>query len=356
MSAALSSILTQVSSGDFYSAHQKARTTSARLLSKAASPTALDTKASEAATLLWQVSKALLEKGQVGSGVDLAGLLVGVWKARGVECGERERAQVTQVIALVGPAGSWRKTYTDAVFSWSGKTGSGPAGDAAIHGYLGEVLYKEKSYELASQHLLICPTQDAGRTLASVMYDWAQLDPEGLTGLGRYGARGLFSYLEYQAILPARSFLAHFLSLALSSNPELLVVRFPFPPPASPLAKFDPSVEDEIYVTKLASLNFLQLCLRTCQTGAGEAVEKTKAVDGVMREAKGKGRLGWQGLLGRYEKEVSWLRRADVKESTTEMGHLYFGIKPPRPAGNAMMDMLGSMFGGAPPAAPAIGR
>lgn len=93
MSAALSSILAQVSSGDFYSAHQKARTTSARLLSKSSSPTALDAKAVEAATLLWEVSKALLEKGQVGSGVDLAGLLVGVWKARGVECGERERGE-----------------------------------------------------------------------------------------------------------------------------------------------------------------------------------------------------------------------------------------------------------------------
>lgn len=33
---------------------------------------------------------------------------------------------------------------------------------------------------------------------------------------------------------------------------------------------------------------------------------------------------------------------------------MYFGIKPPRPAGNPMMDMLGSMFGGGGGGAPAI--
>lgn len=33
-------------------------------------------------------------------------------------------------------------------------------------------------------------------------------------------------------------------------------------------------------------------------------------------------------------------------QSTMELGHRYFGIKPPRPAGNAMMDMLSGMFGG----------
>lgn len=48
---------------------------------------------------------------------------------------------------------------------------------------------------MASMHLLMCPTQDAARVLASNMYDWSLLDPEGVTGLGRYAARGLLSYV-----------------------------------------------------------------------------------------------------------------------------------------------------------------
>jgi hypothetical protein len=92
MSAALTSILSQVSTGDYYTAHQKARTTSTRLLARAGSDPSRGVEASE---LLWEVARALLEKGQVGSGVDLAGLLVGTWKTREVACGEKERGALT---------------------------------------------------------------------------------------------------------------------------------------------------------------------------------------------------------------------------------------------------------------------
>lgn len=249
-------------------------------------------------------------------------------------------AKVIQLIALTGPSGSWRKQLTDPIFSWSAKTGSGEAGDVQIHTYLGELLFKEKDYHQASYHLLLSPTADASRLLSSVLFAWAELDPEGKTCLGRYAARGTLSYLESTAILAARTFLSHFLSLALTKFPDLLVVKFSYPPVNSALQKLGSEQSDEIIVTKLASLNWLQLVIRDCQIGSGETIEKIKVDSGVSREIKGGGRKVWQNLNQRYERELNWLKSPELKESTQELGTIYFGIKPPRPAGNPMMDML----------------
>lgn len=101
MSAALQQVLEHLNSGDFYSAHQKARTTATRLLAPprrnpppAGSVLPYDKKAQEAAELLWDAARRLLEKGQVGSGVDLGVMLVDdVWAAREVGCGKDERGQ-----------------------------------------------------------------------------------------------------------------------------------------------------------------------------------------------------------------------------------------------------------------------
>ncbi|GAA5856034.1 hypothetical protein JCM8547_002949 [Rhodosporidiobolus lusitaniae] len=349
--------------GDFYSAHQKARTTATRLLAPprrnpppAGAQLPYDKKAQEAAELLWDSARKLLEQGQQGSGVDLAVMLVeDVWTARGNGCGKDERAKIIQLIALTGPSGAWRKTLTDAVFSWSAKTGSGPAGDVEIHQYLGETMLKEQDYHHASLHLLVCPTQDAGQTLATVMFEWAKLDPEGETAVGRYAARGTLSYLESTFILAARTFLSHFLALSLAAYPSLRVVSFPYPPPSSALAKSSSAPPaDELIVTKLASLNFLQLTVRAAQAGIGEGVEKTK-VGNEIRVQRGAGTKIWQSVLGRYERQVEWLKVPEVKEATTALSELHFGLKPAR-QGNPLMDMMASMFGGGGGGAPALVR
>ncbi|GAA5879063.1 hypothetical protein JCM16303_001286 [Sporobolomyces ruberrimus] len=355
-SAAHQQVLDFLTAGDYYSAHQKARTTATRLLApprRAAPPSSstatlpYDKKAQEAAQGLWDASRRLLEQGQVGSGVDLAVMLIEeVYKAREVGCGKDERDKIIQLIALTGPAGAWRKTLTDAVFSWTAKTGSGPAGDVEIHQYLGETLHKELNYHQATLHLLVCPTQSAARTLADVLFDWSKLDEEGQTAVGRYAARGTLSYLESTFILAARTFLSHFLSLALAAYPSLLVVQYPYPPPNSPLANSpSPPASDELLMTKLASLNFLQLAVRAAQAGVGEAVEKQKAPNGEMRAVRGQTTRVWQGLVTRYEKQVPWLKQGELKESIAALGEIYFGIKPAR-QGNPLMDMMANMFGG----------
>lgn len=176
-------------------------------------------------------------------------------------------------------------------------------------------------------------------------------------------------YLESTAILAARTFLAQFLHLALAAHPQLLVVRFAFPPPSSALARQTTTGTnnsdtaglgggDEIVVTKLASLNFLQLAVKTCQTGPGQPlVDSTPANSNSNSNSNttanatgaGAGRRAWTELVRRYEKDIPWLRtgaEGDGKESLQALGTMYFGIKPPRAPGNAFADMLSGMFGG----------
>lgn len=88
-----------LSAGDFYSAHQKARTTAIRLLAPPrrnpppkGSQLPYDDKAREAGELLWDTARRLLEQAQQGSGVDLAVMMLDdVWTQRGNGCGKDER-------------------------------------------------------------------------------------------------------------------------------------------------------------------------------------------------------------------------------------------------------------------------
>ena len=187
-------------------------------------------------------------------------------------------------------------------------------------------------------HLLVCPTQDAARTLANVLFDWHKLDPDSSAreaSVGRYAARGVLSYLEASFILAARTFLSHFLALTLAAYPSLRVVAFAYPPPNSPLAKSlaspssgvstpkgtsstSSSSSDELIVTKLASLNFLQLAIQAVQVGVGESVDRVK-VGNEMRVQRGAGTKAWQSLVARYERQVQWLRIPEVKEVSNSL-------------------------------------
>lgn len=121
---------------ELYGAHQKYRTTASRLL-KTPAPSSFGTSSSKAAAassssssteaalpfdegakdaveLLYEGSKALLEKGEFGGGSDLALYLIDTWKSRGVKCNEGDnRSKVQHLIALVGNAGKWRKPIVD---------------------------------------------------------------------------------------------------------------------------------------------------------------------------------------------------------------------------------------------------
>lgn len=72
-----------------YSGHLKARSTVARLVGKSAE---WDSKAQDAADLLFAAGSLLLQKGQQGSGTDLALYLVEVWTQKGVQCQDQQRS------------------------------------------------------------------------------------------------------------------------------------------------------------------------------------------------------------------------------------------------------------------------
>lgn len=101
--SALDQINTFLEAGDYYSAHQKALTTSTRLLApprrkpgqttrdQSTTDIPWDAKAQEASELLWNSSRKLLEKSQRGSGQELGLKLVELWKSRGKTLGTEER-------------------------------------------------------------------------------------------------------------------------------------------------------------------------------------------------------------------------------------------------------------------------
>ena len=74
--------------GEHYAAHQKARTTAARLLKAPTTPE----KQAQATDLLWSTARQLLEKGEAGSGTDLGLYLIEAWVQDGTRCGDAERS------------------------------------------------------------------------------------------------------------------------------------------------------------------------------------------------------------------------------------------------------------------------
>ncbi len=122
-SRALEAILPLVAAGQPYEAHQKARTFAARYTKSGAHAITID--------VLFQSARELLKAGNPGSGTDLTLLLLESYErtsepvsdvSRGVYIVTVREMQglsdfcpgrITQLIALVGPSGAWRKSIID---------------------------------------------------------------------------------------------------------------------------------------------------------------------------------------------------------------------------------------------------
>lgn len=121
-SQALNAILPQITASP-YEAHQKARTFASRYVKASQFDVAID--------VLFQSARELLKAGQQGSGTDLGNFLIDVYESKPEYITEesrcmycciptstdsislRQTARLTQLIALTGPNGSWRKTLID---------------------------------------------------------------------------------------------------------------------------------------------------------------------------------------------------------------------------------------------------
>jgi len=225
---------------------------------------------------------------------------------------------LTQLIALTGPTGSWRKTLIDKSLAWSVKHGQCPAGDQDIHHYVGELLYKEGSFENAESHFLASGKRDSARSLAEMFVAWSAGNVPGAFAL-----RGTLPYLQNGNILAARTFITHFAS-AISKDQD---------PGRVPVG-----VKDEVIMTKDSVVNFCQIAVLTCQRAQGD---KSK----VMKES-------WVRLCGTYQSQGGLLTAPEVRRVLHDIAELYFAILPPKAAaGNPFGDMMASLMGGGGPAA-----
>ncbi|KAH9943690.1 hypothetical protein B0H21DRAFT_748103 [Amylocystis lapponica] len=324
-SRALNAILPLIASGQAYEAHQKARTFASRYSKSQQFDTAID--------VLFQSAKELLKAGQQGSGTDLASFLLDVYENKGEQVNEESRGRITQLIALTGPSGAWRKTTVDKAIAWS-KHGPCPAGDPDLHHYVGELFYKEGAFEAAEPHLLAAGKRDSARLLAQMFVEWAGPDHTA----GAFAIRGTIPYLQNGNILAARTFITQFVSQITTARPSLVSAAQPTPL-TLPRANGEP---DEVVLTTDQTLNFAQLAVRTCQRAQGD---KSKP----MREA-------WVRLCGTYQSRGGVLAVREVRKALIELAELYFAIPQPRgQQANPLGDMLSAMFGGGP-SAPAPAR
>ncbi|KAL0578087.1 hypothetical protein V5O48_003905 [Marasmius crinis-equi] len=306
---ALNAILPQIQ-GSPYEAHQKARTFASRYVKSNQFDTAID--------VLFQSARELLKTGQAGSGVDLGSFLLDVYESKGEEVNDESRGRLTQLIALTGSSGSWRKSLIDKALAWSAKHGPNPAGDPALLHYVGDLLYKEGQFEAAEPYLLASGSRDSARLLAEMFIQWgAPAD-----NFGAFALRGTIPSLLNGNVLAARAFINAFVSglpgsvhsdavpLSIGSNHELLI-------------------------TKDSLVNFAQLAVATCQRAHGD---KNKA----MRES-------WIRLCGTYQSRGGPLAAPEMRKALTELATLYFAIPPPRnQAANPFGDIMSSLLGGGP--------
>ncbi|KAI0342922.1 hypothetical protein BDW22DRAFT_1330467 [Trametopsis cervina] len=321
-SRALNAILPLISSGQPYEAHQKARTFASRYQKSGQYDTAID--------VLFQSARELLKVGQQGSGTDLASFLLDVYDAKGEDVNEESRGRLTQLIALTGSSGAWRKTIVDKAVSWSARSGPCPSGDPGLHHYVADILYKEGAFEVAELHYLAAGKRDSARSLAQMHVEWSSTGGAP----GAFALRGTIPYLQNGNILAARSFLSHLVSQFAASRPDFVS---PLQPSPIPVGRTDSSEMDEMFLTTDPLVNFAQLAVRTCQRAQGD---KNKP----MREA-------WIRLCGTYQSKGSLLAVKEVRKSLNEISELFFSIPPPRgQQANPFGDMLSAMMGGAPPA------
>ncbi|KAH9054633.1 cytoplasmic protein [Lactarius vividus] len=310
-SRALEAILPLVAAGQPYEAHQKARTFAARYTKSGAHAITID--------VLFQSARELLKAGNQGSGTDLTLLLLESYERANEPVGDVSRGRITQLIALVGPSGAWRKSIIDRSVAWSAKRGGYPAGDPALQHYIGDLLHKESDFVGAEAHLLASGTRDSARLLAQVYFDWAKASNSLESHAGTFALRAVLPYLLNGNILAARTFLGAFISYVSSSGTAL------------PIG----STGDEITFTPDSLLNFAQLAVRSVQRAAGSQ-------NRTAREA-------WIRLCGTYQSRSALLTQPEIREVLDELGTLYFDLQPPRTANaNPFGDIMSSLFGGAP--------
>ncbi|KAG8747314.1 hypothetical protein FRC10_001493 [Ceratobasidium sp. 414] len=371
---ALQAILPQIADNKPYEAHQKARTFVSRYVKAGQYEVAID--------VLFQSARELLKAGHTGSGVDLGSFLLDVYDTAKVGVNLESRGRMTQLIALTGSSGAWRKTLIDKTIALAGGLPNMENAQLEIQNFTITVanffiavclynilpmgpsvteLFLEGSFEAAEPYLLNSASRDSARLLAQMMFEWWR---DG-ANLGAYAIRGTIPYLLNTSIVAARTFLTTFIGLVLATprRDTLINSHFPSPIPLnSPNSGRSLSTrsfqQDEIQITTDPTLNFLQLAIQTCQR-AGWGNEATTDEEEAQNRAS---RDAWLRLAARYRTRViggeamrDEKRLQKGLQAIESLGAVYFDVPLARKGANPLQDMMSSLFGGgdAPEALPA---
>ncbi|PUU73796.1 hypothetical protein B9Z19DRAFT_1111028 [Tuber borchii] len=294
----------KIQEGAYYEAHQQLRVVSQRYIKAHNYDAAID--------ILCSGAEALLKAGQGGSGCDLCLMLVEVYKAGSVTPSATSRARLIQLISLISPEEPSRKRFINEVIAWSAKHGEYPAGDPELHHFIGTLLAQEDNTYEAEKHLVV-GIKESTEIFSDMLYDWYTEDEPHTAPI--YAARAVFPYLLIGNLRDATRLLAMFTRKLIENSTSLAIQEVQ-------TASVDVKV-----IPSLPLLNFLNLLLLACQTG-GQDMFRT--------------------LKSHYSNNLKEAPHWD--EALEQIGEIYFGIQVRRPA--SIFDMMGSMFGGAPNAAP----
>ncbi|KAI9850125.1 MAG: hypothetical protein M1838_006060 [Thelocarpon superellum] len=295
-----------IEEGQYYEAHQQLRTIASRYVKQENYSAAVD--------ILFSGAQSLLKAGQGGSGGDLCLFLVDVYKNAELKPDAGTKEKLLTLLRLFSPDEPSRKRFIADMIAWSSAFGEFPAGDPELHHVVGTLYSEDNNVYDAERHLTL-GTKDSPEHLIRLEYDWYSEDDSHTAAL--YAARAVFPYLLIGNVRDATRSLQLFTSRLRETNGSLSVQEVG-----------SGSVEAKLYPS-LPLLNFLSLLLLAVQRGSADL---------------------YRQLMNHYatylQETSSW------GESLELVGEMYFGV-PVRRQTNPLMDMMGSLFGGAGgPAAP----
>ncbi|KAK1453846.1 hypothetical protein CMEL01_05505 [Colletotrichum melonis] len=290
----------RIGEGQFYEAQQQTRVVAARYIKAANWPAAID--------ILYNVAQSLLKAEQGGSGGDLAVMLVDVFKQAELKPDAANKGKLLTLLRLFAAQEPTRKKFIGEIIAWSSKFGEYPAGDTDLHHVAGSLYAEEHDAYEAERHLVL-GTKDSAEVLAKMEYAWYKEDDSHTAPL--YAARAIFPYLLVGNVRAANTCYRLFAS-SLSDDNKGLGVQ-----------DVSSNSADLRIFPGLPLLNFLGLLLLAIQRGAPDAYKQ---------------------LLAKYSSNISEV--SAWSEALEIIAEMYFGISRPRQS-NPLMDMMGSLFGGA---------
>ncbi|KAI6514955.1 hypothetical protein MCOR10_008385 [Pyricularia oryzae] len=300
----------RIAEGQFYEAQQQTRVVAARYIKASSWGPATD--------ILFNVSQSLLKAGQGGSGGDLATLLVDVYKQAELKPDSANKGKLLTLLRLFAPGEPTKNKFVTEMIGWSSKFGEYPAGDPELHHVAGSLYAEEHETSEAERHLIL-GTKDSAEALARMEYSWYKEDDSHTAPL--YAARAVLPYLLVGNVRAANACYRSFAS-ALSADNQGMGVQ-----------DVSTNSADLRVFPSLPLLNFLGLLLLAIQKGNPDAFRK---------------------LTMKYGPQIAEAAPA-WQESLESIAEMYFGIARPRQS-NPLMDMMGSLFGGAGGAGGAASR